>query len=66
VPSWIDEDGDDVTVTASLDGLSLPFFVTFKNPYFSFAPIEADIGTYPIRVTLTDSGDPQKETKRTF
>jgi len=66
VPPWTDEDGDEVTATATLAGLSLPHFVTFEAPEFSFAPLQSDVGAYSIRVTLTDSGDPPRKTKETF
>jgi len=66
LPPWKDEDGDDVTVKASLAGLALPHFITFEDPTFTFAPLQSDTGTYSIRVTLTDSGDPSRNTKETF
>lgn len=49
---------NDVYISAALDGLSyLPLFINFKpsKRRFTFTPEQKHVGTYTIRVTLTES-----------
>jgi len=59
LPSWSDKDEDDVEVKATIAPTSpLPPFIRFSYPKFIFTPSTLDIGSYNIKVRLSDHGSP--------
>jgi len=61
LPSWFDEDGDDIYIKANTVGSnSLAPFIKFQNQEFTFTPLLFDIGHYVIAIKLTDSGVPMR------
>ncbi|MEO9871495.1 putative Ig domain-containing protein [Ekhidna sp.] len=55
--SFVDPNGDELTLTASLsDDSALPAWLSFDGTAFSGTPASADVGELTIRVTATDPG----------
>lgn len=56
-PTFVDPDADDVlTLSATLNGESLPSWITFNGEVISFAPNNDNVGNHELTITATDLG----------